>query len=135
MTFNRVPEDMRKDILNLQQYYELTERKKNNDRYYYWESCRRNNLYFKLYGFIKHINSVLDQKEKSIFYMRYVFKYPIVKIVQQAGYSKRMIQYKLNDIIIKLKEDQGIYYVVKKLKLQQQFIKEYTAPNTPKKVQ
>lgn len=34
--------------------------------------------------------------------MRYVLKYPIMRIVQQTGYSKRMIQYKLNDIVKKL---------------------------------
>ena len=44
MTLNRISEDMRRDILNLQQYYELTKRMKDNDRYHYWESRRKSNL-------------------------------------------------------------------------------------------
>lgn len=88
---NRVPEDMRKDILNLQLYYELTERMKNNDRYYYWEIRRRSNLYFKTMSFITHINNTLDPIERAIFYIRYVFKYPIMKVAKETKYSKRMI--------------------------------------------
>lgn len=135
MTLNRIPEDMRKDVLNLQLYYELTERMKNNDRYYYWESKRRSNLYLKTIGFIKHINNTLDPMGEAIFYMRYVFKYPILKVAQQAGYSKRMIQYKLNDIVMKLEEDLEIYKAIKKMKLDRTVIKSYTSHNTPKKVQ
>lgn len=135
MTLNRVPEDMRKDILNLQLYYELTERMKNNDRYHYWESRRRSNLYFKTMGFIKHINNTLDPIEKAIFYMRYVFKYSIMKVTQETEYSKRMIQYKLNDIIIKLEEGPEMYRIIKKMKVKKIIIKSYVAYNTPKKVQ
>lgn len=135
MTLNRVPKNMRKDILNLQKYYELTRRMKDNDRYHYWESHRRSNLYFKTLGFTMEINNVLEPMEKDVFHMRYIFKYPIMKIVQQTGYSKRMIQYKLNDIIIKLNEGIVLYREIKKYKLQQYVIKSYTAPSTPKKVQ
>ncbi|MFL0198735.1 hypothetical protein ACJDU8_24735 [Clostridium sp. WILCCON 0269] len=46
--------------------------------------------------------------------MRYVFKYLIMNIVQQTGYSKRMIQYKLDDIIIKPNEGPEIYREIKK---------------------
>lgn len=102
MNLNRIPEYMKKDVAALQQYYELTQRMKNNDKYYYWESCRRSNLYFKTMSFRNEIDNRLDPAEKAIFYMRYVFKYPIMKIEQQTGYSKRMIQYKLNAIVEKL---------------------------------
>lgn len=135
MTLNRVPEIMRKDILNLRVYFELTERMKNNDRFYYWERQRRSNMYFKVFGFINHIEKTLDTLDKSIFYMRYVLQYSIIRIVHEIGYSKRMIQYKLNDIIIKLEEDPDIYIEIKKYKLQQDIIKSYIANNTSKKVQ
>ncbi|WP_162920246.1 hypothetical protein [Clostridium fermenticellae] len=135
MTLNRIPEDMRKDILNLQLYYELTERMKNNDRYHYWESRRRSNLYFKTMGFIKHINNTLNPIERAIFYMRYVFKYPIMKVAKETKYSKRMIQYKLNDIIVKLEEDPEMYRMIKKMNMEHTIIKSYVAHNTPKKVQ
>lgn len=79
------------------------------------------------------INNTLETVEKDIFYMRYIFKYPIMKIVQQTGYSKRMVQYKLNDIIIKLNEGSEIYGKIKKYKLEQYIIKSYIAPSTPKK--
>lgn len=133
MTLNRVPEIMRNDILNLRIYCELTERMKNNDRFYYWERQRRSNLYFKVFGFINHIDKTLDPMDKSIFYMRYVLQYPIMKIAHQTGYSKRMIQYKLNDIIIKLEEEPEVYRVIKKYKLQKDIIKSYIAHNAPKK--
>lgn len=51
------------------------------------------------------LNRILEDMRKDISNM------------QQTGYTKRMIQYKLNDIITKLEEDQDIYYVAKKLKL------------------
>lgn len=47
MNLNIIPEDMRRGILNLQQYYELNQIMKNKDRYYYWESCRRSNLFLR----------------------------------------------------------------------------------------
>lgn len=60
------------------------------------------------------VNNTLRLMEKAIFYMRYVFKYLIMNIVQQTGYSKRMIQYKLDDIIIKPNEGPEIYREIKK---------------------
>lgn len=93
---------MRKDVTALQQFQELTQRKNNRDKYYYWESCRLSRLFYKTAVFRIKIDNTLDLTEKAIFYMRYVFKFPIMKIVQQTGYCKRMIQYKLNSIIKKL---------------------------------
>ncbi len=79
MTLNRISEGMRKDVLNLQKYYELTKRMKNNDRYLYWESCRRSNLMIKTLDFRNKIKGQLDSKDQAIFFMRYIFKYPIMK--------------------------------------------------------
>lgn len=135
MTLNRVPESMRKDIIELQQYHELTERMKNNDKFYYWQSRKRSNLFFKTLEFRNKIDNCLGEKDKTIFYLRYILGYPIMKIVNQTGYSKRMIQYKLNDIIIKLEEGPSVYNYIKKHKMKHQFTKEYIAPSTLKKVQ
>ncbi len=131
MNLNRIPECMRKDIIDLQQYHELTQRMKNNDRYHYWESHRLSNLAFKTLPFRMEINNRLSENEKVIFCNRYILKYPIIDIVQQTGYSKRMIQYKLNDIIIKLEEGNSFFEYIKKHKMQQHFINEYKN-NTPK---
>ncbi|AYD39623.1 hypothetical protein D4Z93_03435 [Clostridium fermenticellae] len=86
-------------------------------------------------GFIKHINNTLNPIERAIFYMRYVFKYPIMKVAKETKYSKRMIQYKLNDIIVKLEEDPEMYRMIKKMNMEHTIIKSYVAHNTPKKVQ
>jgi len=135
MTLNRLPEMLKRQIIDLQKYHELTQRMKTKDRYYYWQDRKKINLYCKLIPFIGRIDDVLSDIEKGIFYMRYVQKYPIIEIVKITGYSKRMIQYKLNDIVIKLEEGLEMYRFIKKNRMQQNIMKEYVTYSTTKKVQ